>query len=572
MAESLLLGPLDDTSTKILLESNQKQIELSAHKNAITRDEYRLSKIYKKINEKEEIIHLLILNKKDITAPYEKNKIDTRIQSERKILYELNQSFLRLSLGSSDLSEFSDNNKSDEIVEVSFQKIIEPLTNKLMKFTEKPRKIEKLLSETSHVHQRIEFLRKTLSRLKSFKSLSSNVQIKIDSQISTYQEKELLLLQQLDVLESELEKIQFDQGTSAGSFTDTFLDFVKLHGLTIVYALMIFIGTYILLSLLKHSVTLFFTNKKLNKNQIFTKRLLNIFLTVISIIIATGSSLAVIYSRSDWLIFAIVLFIIFLLIFSLKNYLPKMIRELKFILNIGIVREGEIVKIEGILYKVKKIGLFALLENPLLSNARTRLSLTQLENFYARESSTEELLFPTQVGDYVFIEALYGKIVFQSPSIVTLEKVGGSQVTYPSNEFILLKPENISSHGFAINITISFGYKHQQIITTSILSNINRVIKRAIVKEDFYKYLKQINIEFNEAKIESLDLVLISFWDKKAANIYPTINRTMRKILVDMANSNGWTLPYPQLEITTIKFPTAKEDEPTKSSLLLSDE
>lgn len=562
-ADNVFLGPIDDTSAKILLERNQKQIEQAGHNNSVSNVAYKLSKIYKKIEEKNEVIRLLKLDKISISDPYEVAKIDKSIKEKQSVLEQLNRAFLKLSVGSSDLSEFNDDNRIKEPVEVGLQEVLEPLTKKLMKFTEKPRKIENLLSDVSSVEERIELLRNTILRLKSFKSLSSKVQLKVNSQIGYYRQKELLLFHQLDILESQLEKIQYEKQKSLGDFTNTVKDFISVHGVTVVYSLLIFLGIYILLSFLKQIITLFFTNKKLSQNQIFIKRLLNVFLTLMSIVVATGGALAMIYSRSDWLIFSIVLFIIFLLLWSLKNYLPKLLNEFRFMLNIGMVREDEIVQLEGISYQVKKIGFFVILENPLLSNSTIRLPHSKLETLHSREAFQKEVLFPTEVGDYIFMEDLYAKIIFQSPSIVTAQKIGGSRITFKSSEFVGLKPENISRDGFAISITISFGYKHQQIITTSILSNINRVIKRAVAKEDFYRYLKNIKVEFKEAKIESLDLVLLSFWDAKAASIYNEINRTIRRILVDMANSNGWTLPYPQLEVTNLKIPSADSKDST---------
>ena len=569
IAESVFLGPIDDTSTRTLLENNQKQIEQAGYNNSLSRVAYKLSKISKKIEEKKEVIRLHKLGKTSIFDPEEIAKVNKSIKEEQNVLEQLNRAFLKLSVGSSDLSEFDDN-RIKEPVEVGLQEVLEPLTKKLMKFTEKPRKIEKLLSDISSVEERIELLTNTISRLKSFKSLSSKVQLKVNSQIEYYRQKELLLFHQLDILESQLEKVQHAKQKSLGDFTNTVKDFIKVHGVTVVYALLIFLGIYILLSLLKQVIALFFTNKKLSQNQIFTKRLLNILLTLMSIVVATGGALAIIYSRSDWLIFAIALFIIFLLLWSLKNYLPKLVNEFRFMLNIGMVREGEIVQLEGISYQVKKIGFFVILENPLLSNSTIRLPHSKLETLHSREAFQKEVLFPTEVGDYIFMEDLYAKIIFQSPSIVTVQKIGGSRITFKSSEFVGLKSENISRDGFAISITISFGYKHQQIITTSILSNINRVIKKAVAQEDFYRYLKNIKVEFKEAKIESLDLVLSSFWDAKAANIYNEINRTIRRILVDMANSNGWTLPYPQLEVTNLKIPSVDSKDTTQSTLLLS--
>ncbi|MCK5536446.1 MAG: hypothetical protein KAI79_06430, partial [Bacteroidales bacterium] len=198
-ADSVFLGPIDDTSAKVLLERNQKQIEQAGHNNSVSNVAYKLSKIYKKIEEKNEVIRLLKLDKTSISDPYEVAKIDKSIKEEQSVLEQLNRAFLKLSVGSSDLSEFNDDNKIKEPVEVGLQEVLEPLTKKLMKFTEKPRKIENLLSDVSNVEERIEFLKNTILRLKSFKSLSSKVQLKVNSQIEYYRQKELLLFHQLDI-------------------------------------------------------------------------------------------------------------------------------------------------------------------------------------------------------------------------------------------------------------------------------------------------------------------------------------------------------------------------------------
>ena len=553
------MGEMNDKATIDLLKKNTQRIQDSKQKNDISKTEHLLAELFEKI-QKQKLIIQHLQNTVDKTE--DKRALDElhlKIKEESVALSQLMNSLMQLSVGSIDLNELEGSEVEEVSLNKSIEDIFEPFAIMLMRFTQKPRKIEHLNLEIDTIKLQTQKLNSAIGNLKAFKTLSPELQLHVNEKIDYYSQKKLLLLHKLDALTLQLNKIQVVNDKPLDQAIETFYDIFNSHGLTLLYALFGFLITLSVFSLVKRMMNLYFKSKNSLTHQLFSQRVLNLLVDISTFIIASLVAIFVIYTRSDWLILAIILFILFTLFWSLKSTLPKYITEMKLMLNIGVVREDERVVYQGVPYLVESIGLYPLLNNPILSNGRVRVSLNILEQLTSRVISQEEEWFPTKEGEYVFVDKSYGQVLFQSPELVTLKTFGTALKSYSTKEFLKLKPTNISRSGFSIIITISLDYKHQKEITGSVRTMMEKGLNRAITHEKFYRYMEKTWVEFNEAKIHSLDLKIISVYKGAAAADYYHIERTLRRSVVEICNNNGWKLPYPQMEIRS------------SSSLLLND-
>ena len=548
--DNVFMGDNNSDGALNILKKNAERIEDSQEKNEKSKTEHLLYETYKKIELKQIEIDEVYKKIKITKSKKDVDFLKQSLEKKKKELIKLDDSLTQISLGSINVKEL-ENQESEKInLERSLEDIFEPFAIMLMRFTEVPRKIEYLNLEIEQTTLKIEKLKIAIKTLRSYKVLSPNLQAKIDSLSKEYAQKRLILMHRVSSLTAQLEKLQINNSNPINETKNAFIKITKTHGLTVLYTFISFVIVFTIMKLLRLLINTLYDAKLKTSSMIFSQRLFNLLLSIATVIIAVTIAIFIIYSRADWLILAIVLFILFTVILSLKNLLPKYISEMNLMLNIGIVRENERLIYKGVPFIVEKIGIHAIINNSALANAKVRLSLDELETMTSRELSIGEALFPTSVDDYIFVDNSYGRVKFQSPEIVTVHTFGKAVKTYVTADFLRMKPINISQNGFSIAIEISIDYKHQKHITDSIRLVLEKALNRSIQNEKFAPYMQKTWVEFNEAKIDSLDFKIISTYEGSAAGDYYHIKRTLRRTVVDTCNANGWRMPYRKLEIT----------------------
>lgn len=555
LAENVFMGETNDAGTIKVLKQNTEQIYHDAHKNDTTRTEHLLSELYLKISEQHALITRLNQQQSASKSKTQRKELEQQIQKAHVVLQQLNDSLLQLSVGSVDINELENEQKEKINLNKSLEDIFEPFAMMLMRFTQKPRKIEQLNVEIEAIKRKNQKLNIAINNLKSYKMLAPELQAKINERHEYYSEKRLLLFHKLNSLNLQLEKLEKESEAPFSNAYASFMEIITSQGLTVLYAVLVFVALSVVSMFIKRLVNFYYESNKSYTNQRFAQRLMNLLLNISAGVVSIMGAIFVIYIRADWLILAIVLFILIAIFWSLKNMLPQYIDEIRMMLNIGVVRENERIVYEGVPYQVTRIGLYGILKNPELTNATIRMPLKTLEGYISRETDSSEVWFPTQCGDYVFVNKTYGMVLSQTPETVTLQTFGSAIKTFKTAEFLTLKPTNISKNGFSIIFTVSIDYKHQLQLTSTIKTMLEKGLNRAISHEVFAPYMIRTWIEFNEAKINALELKVISTYKGKAADSYYFIERTLRREVLETCNSNGWKMPYPQLEIRNVNRP-----------------
>jgi hypothetical protein len=253
----------------------------------------------------------------------------------------------------------------------------------------------------------------------------------------------------------------------------------------------------------------------------------------------------------DWLLLTI--FIIFLigLALALRNSLPRYLEEVRLLLNIGPVREGERVIYNNLPWRVSRLNIYSDLVNPALTGGRIRIPITELSEMVSRRWSRTEPWFPCKPKDFVILnDETYGEVILQTPDIVQIKVFGGSIKTFKMSDFLDLSPKNLSE-GFGVNITLRLDYSLQPTITTEVTSILKNDLLSLLDNSPYRRDMISLNVEFNEATLSSLNLLIQITLPGKYAAEYNNIRRLVQKFTIESCNKNKWIIPKNQLQITT---------------------
>jgi len=272
--------------------------------------------------------------------------------------------------------------------------------------------------------------------------------------------------------------------------------------------------------------------------------LLTTFLTAFTILLSF-------FLCDDWVLLSASLLIIVGIIWALKDRLTGLTEEIRLILNIGSVREGERIFFEGLPWRVEKIRIYSKLENPELDGGVTRIPIHSMIGLRSRPSTGKDRFFPTSTNDWVKLsDGTFGKILRQSPEFVELIKLGGARKTYPTQGYLALNPENLSISQFRISSTFGIDYRHQASVTGEIREQLQTFIKNGIIEEiESQDHLKRLNVEFSNAGASSLDFIILADFSSSLAPKYNILQRMLQRLSVEACNEYGWEIPFNQLTL-----------------------
>ena len=433
--------------------------------------------------------------------------------------------------------------------EQDLERIFEPLLIQLREISERPRLIEKLESNITFWEKREEKLLEAVKNLEANREVIQVSQVKkqLDELLGTANTRLNSAQQKLELLRSELNTTKESDNPIWSIANDMFSEFIIDMILHLLIAL---IAAFIAYQLIKLLCLLLGRFIKLFKS--IDAGLIDRSISIAHIVIGSLISLAIyfviLYSLTEWFLLLLSLLIVAGLILGLKDAIPAYLNEIKTLLNMGTIRQGERFVYDGLPWKIKRLNVHTHLHNPLL-HGHLRVPLSEIVNQSSRPYHKDEPWFPTAVGDFVFLhDQIFGKIIRQTPEIVEVD-VGGSVYTYLTTEFLSSAPRNFSRQGFSIYEIFGFDYQHQDTIINTMLNTYLTAIEKAVKQAPFGDYCTRLTIEFNQAAASSLDYKILISFEGKAAEYYFAIRRLLQKTSVEVANTHGWVIPFNQLTV-----------------------
>ena len=436
--------------------------------------------------------------------------------------------------------------------------LLKPIVSELREATEAPREMERLRGAMAHAEEHQILAREAVANLEELVKFAEESETSPEKRaelVAALRESQQAWRERLqkEINDRTVAKFQLDQRESKQrsvleSAQTALGAFFRSRGLNLLIALGVFLGILFGLRLVHRTVSQV-VGKKSNGERKFYARLIDVLYFGFSGLAALGGALLVLYNASDWAILGLILLLLAGLAWAGKAAIPLFVEQIRLLLNLGTVREGERVIYQGLPWQVARLSLHARLHNPELVGGRIRVPLRDMTELRSRRMTDEERWFPTRRDDWVLLDGERLAIVaFQSTELVRLRLQGGSELAFQTGDFLGLSIENLSS-GFRIQIRFGIDYEHQGVCTTDVPQLFEDFLAEKLAARFGTENTEKVNVEFLEAAASSLDYAVLVDFKSAAAPAYNELRRAIGAYLVDACNQYGWGIPFTQVTI-----------------------
>ena len=542
---------------EISQELQQKDILGEKIKEDVIKDKHtakllNLKKLIKNLRAKDAEIKQLSkeLDKLKGEQAKEKSKEISELQGERK---ELKLKMESLATGS-DIEEYRNKVPAKFNFAEEIQKLLQPMVHSLNSVTQDSREIEELKQEIEKAEQRQKIAITATNNLNNLLSRAEEKSVKASLEIMLRDWKEELenINNDEEILSRQLEgKIQSKESTLS-SVGEVFADFFKNRGINFVLGIFTFLIVFLLLRFLYFLTKKIQAKRKNHKTSTFD-RVSELTFHISTIIASIMAMLFVFNLRNDWLLLGIAVLFLVAIGWGIIKTLPAMLEQLMILLNLGSVREGGRLVMNGIPWKVQRLHFYTHLVNPDLSGGSMHLPLRQLVGLVSRPAADNEEWFPTSEGEWVKMDdTTVGQIIYQSPEMVQVRLFGGNQITYTAENFLSLSPMNLS-HGYRIQMVFGIDYKYQAECTTDIPKKMTEAFRQDLIKVVGEDNLVRVIVDFFLPNNSSLDFEYEVFLKGSAAHLYEEVERTIIYSFANVCNENHWEIPFQQITLHQVR-------------------
>jgi len=479
-----------------------------------------------------------------------------KLQSEiARIEYDFESVATGIDVRAFDLGLESDFNLMEQV-----EGLLEPMLSELHAVTEAPREMERLRGVLEYAKDHETLAQAAVEQLDRLLELAENAENAeaipeelrehLEGSRDNWQKRLRELDNQRTVAQFQLDQREARKESILDSAGNVLGKFFRTRGLNLLLSAAAFLA--ILLGLRgAHSGARWLLRKRSNRERKFYARLIDVVYFGFSGVAALGGALLVLYSVGDWSLLGVAILMLFGIAWASKNAIPVFFEQLRLLLNLASVREGERIIMDGLPWRVARLSLHAQMVNPDLAGGQMRVPLRDLTGLRSRASAAGERWFPTKRKDWILLDGeRLGHVVFQSPEIVRVELQGGSIVTFPTTEFLEARVENLST-GFRIDQRFGIDYAHQAICTDEVPTKMRAFLIEALHARFEPAHLRELKVEFLEAGASSLDYAVLADFEPGAAPQYMEIKRALQSLLVDLCNREGWNIPFTQITLHT---------------------
>jgi hypothetical protein len=361
-------------------------------------------------------------------------------------------------------------------------------------------------------------------------------------------EKQLTFMQsELQSAELQLEKLERSEASLAEASQSYLKTFFQARGLYLTQALLVVVAV-LLLSRLSYAAMVRLIPGYRAEHRSFRLRLLDLLHRLITFFLVIAGPMAVFYLVEDWVLFSLGILMLIGIGLTLRHALPRYWQQIQLFLNVGSVREGERIDLDGLPWRVKYINIFSILENPKAGICQ-RVRIDDLVDLKSRPFHKDDPWFPCERGDWVLLsDGMRGKVLGISQELVELVARGGAHRTYRTGDFLSLSPMNLSRN-FRLKETIGISYGLQTDSVDTIPDQLRDFIEQRVAESEYAGKLLNLRVEFERANTSSLDLVVIADFDGSLADLYNRLRRTLQGWCVQACTTYDWEIPFTQLTL-----------------------
>jgi hypothetical protein len=380
-----------------------------------------------------------------------------------------------------------------------------------------------------------------------------SLQVKLQSMLADWQKQLTFMQSELQSAELQLDKLERSEASLAETSQSYLKSFFQKRGFYLTQALVVVLAI-LLLSRLSYAMMVKLIPGYRKVHRSFPIRLLDLMHRIITGILVILGPMVVFYVVEDWVLFSLGILLLLGIGLTLRQALPRYWQQIQLFLNIGSVREGERITLDGLPWLVRQINFFSLLENP-VAQISQRVRIVDLVEQKSRPVKKDEPWFPCVRGDWVLLsDGMRGKVTGISQELVELIERGGAHRTYPTADFLGLSPRNLTTN-FRVKETIGITYSLQKESVTTVPEILRAHVEKRIADEGYADKLLNLRVEFERANTSSLDIIVIADFDGSVADLYNRLRRAIQRWCVEACTENNWEIPFTQLTLHQVESP-----------------
>ncbi|MCP3664134.1 MAG: hypothetical protein GY696_16860 [Gammaproteobacteria bacterium] len=437
--------------------------------------------------------------------------------------------------------------------------LLKPAFDEMKEMSSHVRQKSSLKEKIIYYEERLLIIEQAISNIDQLllQSESSPLEKVLKSTKANWEQSRSFMQSELQADRLQLDKLLASETSIAEASQSYLKSFFQKRGLYLAEAILVIIAI-ILLSRLSYLAMERYLSGFRAKHRSFRIRLVELMHRVITILLVVMGPMVVFYLVEDWMLFSLGVLLLIGIALTLRNTLPHHWRQVHLFLNIGSVREGERILLDGLPWKIQRINFFCILVNP-VADISQRVPLNDLVDLKSRPYGSGDVWFPCKRGDWVILDdGVRGKVTGISPEMVQLMERGGSRKTYQTGDFLENAPRNLSTN-FRIKETLGISYSLQKESTVAIPEVLHRFIQQRAEQEGYSEQLLNLRVEFEQASESSLDLVVIADFEGMLGDAYKRLRRVIQRWCVDACTEYGWEIPFQQL---TLHGPVMLQDTP----------
>jgi hypothetical protein len=380
-----------------------------------------------------------------------------------------------------------------------------------------------------------------------------SLQVKLQSMLADWQKQLTFIQSELQSAELQLDKLERSEASLAETSQSYLKSFFQKRGFYLTQALLVVLAV-LLLSRLSYAMMVKLIPGYRKVHRSFSIRLLDLMHRLLTGLLVILGPMVVFYVVEDWVLFSLGILLLLGIGLTLRQALPRYWQQIQLFLNIGSVREGERITLDGLPWLVRQINFYSLLENP-VAQLNQRVRIADLVEQKSRPVKKDEPWFPCVRGDWVLLsDGMRGKVTGISQELVELIERGGAHRTYPTTDFLGLSPRNLTTN-FRVKETIGITYSLQKESVTTIPEILRAHVEKRIADEGYADKLLNLRVEFECANTSSLDIVVIADFDGSVADLYNRLRRAIQRWCVEACTENNWEIPFTQLTLHQVENP-----------------
>jgi hypothetical protein len=437
--------------------------------------------------------------------------------------------------------------------EFNFQRelfaLLKPALDEMKEMTSHVRQKSDLKEKIAYYQDRLAVIGKAIANVDRLlvETKDKPVRETLKTTLDNWRKQQTFMQSELEAAQLQLEKLVAEEVSITEASQSYLKSFFQQRGLYLTVALLVVLGILLVARLTHRAMERYVPGfRKLHRS--FRVRLAELIHRAVTVLLVVIGPTIVFYAVEDWVLFSLSLLLLLGIAWTVRQTLPRYLRQIQLFLNIGAVREGERLLLDGLPWQVKQINVFCTLVNP-VAELTQRVPIDALVDLKSRPGRHDEPWFPCKKGDWVILgDGVRGKVIGISPELVQLVERGGAVLTYQTGDFLAKSPRNLATN-FRIKEIIGISYGLQKESTTAIPETLHGYIHRRAEQEGYGDQLLSLRVEFALANSSSLDLAVIADFDGELGDLYNRLRRAIQRWCVDACTEYGWEIPFQQLTL-----------------------